>query len=140
MITDSAKKNDINQQWASIRLLCRDSHRQAAVGGAGGIVEVNETRPESFYNLPFVLAFAVLDEVLKILIDEGKVQCQRKNPYLGEKMDASKGVLPWQNYALVERGKAARNDLAHEAKLLSKSQCIAFIDGIEADLKAWGVL
>ena len=55
-------------------------------------------------------------------------------------MGASQKLLPWQNYDLVDNGRVARNDLAHEAKLSSKADCLRFINAIEAELKAWGII
>jgi len=101
---------------------------------------INETPPESFCNLPFLLAYAILDQALAELIDQGTIQCHKKRPLLGEKMAASVNALPWKNYALVDSRKTARNDLAHEAKLLDKIDCFRFIDAIETELKAWNVL
>lgn len=137
MIHDHQTRSAIAQDWAATRKLCAGSHRQAQIPGGSFI---NETPPESFYNLPFFLAYAILDQVLGELIGQGTVQCARKRPLLGDKMAASINVLPWQNYKLVETGKNARNELAHEAKLLGKSNCFVYIDAIETELKAWGVL
>jgi hypothetical protein len=61
-------------------------------------------------------------------------------PTLGQKMAASKDKLQWTDYDLVAEGKCARNDLAHQAKLLSKADCFRFVDAIEGELKAWGVI
>jgi len=120
-----------------VRKFCASSHRQWLIPGDGVI---NETPPEDFYNLPFLLAYAVLDQVLDELMDQGVFQCVQKRPFLGDKMVVSRNRLPWLDYDLVDLGRKARNDLAHEAKLLGKSQCFAFIDAIEAELKAWGIL
>lgn len=86
-----------------------------------------------------MLAYAVLDQVL----DQFKIQglfTTSGRSLLGTKMEASKGRIPWQDYALVEKGKDARNALAHEAVLVPKSECLAFIDAIERELTAWGVI
>jgi hypothetical protein len=138
MIADQTTRDNICEEWAAVRKLCAGSHRQAIIGGAGGAVFVNETPLESFYNLPLVLAFAVLDEVLDALIAQGIFSC--RSWMLGAKMTASKGAVPWQNYALVEQGKTARNELAHQAKLLDKAQCLGFVDAIEVELRAWAVI
>ena len=119
-----------------MRKLCDGSHRQAMVG----LMYINETPPESFYNLPLILAYGVLDQVLTELIDQGTIQCVGKKRFLGDKMMISRNSLPWQNYSIVDAGKTARNELAHDAKLLGKNDCFAFIDAIEVELKAWGVL
>ncbi len=55
-------------------------------------------------------------------------------------MAASQNALPWQDYELINNGRDARNALAHQAKLLSKADCLRFIDAIESELKAWGVV
>ena len=136
MILDQQIRADISEQWDAVKRLCRDSHRQYQTVGA----MINETPPESFYNLPFLLAYAVLDQVLAELVEQGNIACPGKRPLLGQKMAASQNVLPWQDYALVDQGKTARNDLAHKATLLPKRECFRFIDAIETELTAWQVL
>lgn len=138
MLKNQAIKSAITRDWAVVKKFCSGSHRQALVPGRGFI---NETPPEEFYNLPLFLAYAVLDEVLSEFLDQGTfVIPKKKKPLLGDKMIASRPHLPWQNYDLVEAGKNARNDLAHEAKLLERSKCFSFIGAIESELKAWNIL
>lgn len=59
---------------------------------------------------------------------------------LKEKMEASKDALPWQNYSTVDLGREARNNLAHEGILLDKENCFTYINAIEIELKAWGII
>ena len=138
MIRDKIVRNEIAKEWRSIKILCRDSHRGGVVGGGFGAVYVNETPPESFYNLPLVLAYAILDEVFNALIAQGAFACT--SWMIGPKMKASKTKLPWQNYSLVWKGKIARDKLAHKAILVEKVRCLEFIEAIEVELKAWGVI
>jgi hypothetical protein len=49
-------------------------------------------------------------------------------------------AVPWQNYVFVEIGNTTRNELAHDAKLITKADCLAFVDAIEAELVVWRVL
>ncbi len=127
--------SEIAQDWRVVQKLCEGSHRQwMSLGGS----IINETRPEDSYNLPLVLAYAVLDRVLSELRDQGAFTC--KTWKLGKKMAASQNALPWQDYDLVKSGKNARNDLAHEAKLSGKADCLRFIDAVESELKAWGIV
>src|SRR5690242_9378678 len=121
MINDQNQKNTIANEWTTVKTFCRSSHRQYAIPGAF----INETPPTGFRNLPLVLGYAVLDEVLSILINQGLFTC--KSWMLGAKMQVAEKVLPWQNYSLVKAGKDARNDLAHQAKLLDDRQCLVFI-------------
>ena len=137
MINDQGVKSAIARDWRVVRRFCEGSHRQWLSPGGGFI---NETPPEDFYNLPFLLAYAILDQVLDELLDQGAFQCHMKRPLLGDKMFASRELIPWRDYDLVNTGRRARNELAHEAKLLPRDQCFAFIDAIEAELKGWGIL
>ena len=136
MIRDQKVLSEILEQWKAIRKLCSGSVRQYMLHGA----IIDERRESEFYNLPFVLAYAVLDQVLAELINQGTFQCAGKTPQLGKKMKASQKVVPWQDYKNITNGKKERNLLAHKAKLLNKDKCFEYIDAIETELKAWGVL
>ena len=67
----------------------------------GGVM-INETLDDAYYNLPLVLAFSLLDYALSELLTDPP-------GLLGQKMEASKGVLQWHDYELVERGRIKRN-------------------------------
>lgn len=137
MINDPTIRGDIVQQWAAVRSLCRGSHRQAIV--APGVF-INGTPLEEIYNLPFVLAYAVLDQVFDALMDQGTFPSPGGRPMLGAKMNASRAHLPWVDYAAVETGRVARNEVAHDAKPHGKTDCLRFVDNIERELKAWGIV
>jgi len=126
-------KSETAQQWQTICNLCKPSHRQYQVGDSF----INETRPEDSYNLPFVLAYSLLDQVLSELKDAGVFS---SSWMLGAKMAASRPHLPWKDYDLVNTGKEARNDLAHQGRLLGKSDCLMYIEAIWIELRAWGVI
>jgi hypothetical protein len=125
------KTAEIVQSWKAVQDLCARGHR-----GYFGVF--GPATPE-FWNLPFVLAYAVLDDVLGAMIDDGVFNCPGK-PLLGTKMKDSRPALTWQNYALVEAGKGARNDVAHEAKLASEEDCLKYIAAVGAELKAWKII
>ena len=135
MIRDAVTKSEIVRDWAVLRKLSSAVHRSWMSGGGDFI---NETRPEDSYNLPFLLAYAVLDQVLSELTAQGDFSC--KSWKLGEKMAASRSRLPWQDYDTVQAGKEARNKLAHEAALVAKVDCLRFIDTVERELKFWAVI
>ena len=135
MINDVQAKQSISQDWEAVRKLERSLSIQPIVPGSG---VVDMSAPIESYNLPFFLAYAVLDEVLSQLRDQGEFRCNCR--MLGAKMAASRKILPWQDYRFVELGKEARNRLAHDAVLVPKANCIAFINAIENEFRAWGVL
>jgi len=134
MIHNRQTKSEIAQDWSVVRKLCNTA-KTRYLPGFGVIVN---TPPEEIYNLPLVLAYAVLDRVLNVLRDQGEFSC--KSWKLGAKMDASQNKLPWKDYCLVDKGRDARNELAHDAKLLSKADCLHFIDAIESELRAWSIV
>ena len=134
MIKDLAKKTEIVRDWEAVKKLCAGSHRQYQSSRG----YINETPPESFYNLPLVLAYCALDGVLIKLRDQGEFRCT--GDFLGDRMKSSKKILPWYNYKLVSAGRIARNALAHKAKLVPKKECLIFINAIENELRAWGII
>lgn len=138
MIQDQAVLSDIHQQWAVVREFCSPSHRSYAVAAGAGVAYINETPPESFYNLPLLLAYSVLDQVLDQLILERVFAC--KDRRLGVKMSASKGSLAWKDFATVDVGRERRNEVAHKAALFDRAICLKFIDAIEAELRGWGIV
>jgi hypothetical protein len=138
MITDPAALSFIRQQWTTVTRFRAGSHRQSMIPGGPCI---NETPPESFFNLPMILAFAVLDQVLDEFIDQGLVpRPPGRRPLLGTKMEVSRSAIHWHDYPRVERGKNERNGVAHEGRILDRKSCLDFIDAIESELRAWQIL
>ena len=137
MIQSSQLRDEIARDWSVVRRLCSSTHRIWLHPGGGF---VNETPLEEHYNLPFFLAFAVLDQVLDHLIDEGRFDCPGRRPQLGTKMKASQESLSWIDYDTVYEGKEARNMLAHGAELLDRESCFTYIDAVETELKAWRII
>lgn len=125
-------RSEVTRDWEAVRKLCAGSPQYFLPGGEVFCAST----PEDFYNLPFLLAYGVLEQALTELIEHKP----EKNRSLFWRMETSKNYLPWRDYAGVDAGRIARNDLAHEAKLLGQAKCFAYIDMIEVELKAWGVL
>jgi hypothetical protein len=136
MIKDDVMRHSIREDWGGVRKLRQHESQSVLIPGAG--VVVGSSLPDAFWNLPFLLAYSVLDVVLTALRDEGNFEC--KSRMLGQKMEASRARLPWQNYDVICEGKDARNRLAHEAELLPKKKCFEYIDSIELELAAWALL
>lgn len=135
MIKDEIARTNIIADWNGVRKI-QSSGDHTAMYPFGMVI--TSTVPDAFWNLPFLLAYAVLDETLNELKDQGEFICRTR--MLGEKMEASKAHLPWQNYDDVWKGKEARNDLAHEAIILAKDECFKYIDAVEEELRVWGIL
>lgn len=133
MIADPEIREGIASDWNVVRKLLSSGLSRASPSGW-----TQESRPSEYYNLPFILAYAVLDQVLNELINQDVFQC--KSWMLGKKLEASRVSLSWQDYDMIEAGKNARNSLAHEAQLLSETQCRTYIECIERELHAWRLL
>jgi len=91
-----------------------------------------------FYNLPFLLAFNVLKQVLLQARDEGRFIGPR--PQLGSLIDSAKNSLPWINWQCLREGVQRRNELTHNGRLCGDVQCLQDIADIEAQLLAWGII
>jgi hypothetical protein len=125
---------NVGKQWKTVLVLSRQVHRSGIVGS----VFINETPPDEIFNRPLVLAYCVLENVFGALIDEGKFACKRNELYY--RMQAAKTALPWKNFALVDEGRKKRNELAHEAKLLAKNDCLKYVKAIGDELSGWSVI
>jgi hypothetical protein len=142
MIKDQNVRAEIKQEWKTVRALTGWSSGGAVSGGCGGVFIV-ETPPEQFYNLPLVLAYSVLDDVLGQMIFEHIFNCTTKNMNchkLGDKMQSSNGKIMWKDYATVNDGRNRRNDVAHNGVLHSEQICRKYINAVEDELKNWGLL
>ncbi len=135
MIKDIKRKSEIVMNWKAVRILQKSLTCEYLVPGYGFI---NEKSPDETYNLPFVLAFAVLDDFFSELREQGDLKC--KSWMLGPKMKAAKNILTWKNYDLVLEGKEARDNLAHKGICACKNDCLMYIDAIENELKGWSIL
>jgi hypothetical protein len=124
------------EQWTVIRRFCSGSHRQWMTPGG---TLVDETPPESFYNLPAVLACSLLDEVLSSLAGQGAFSVAPR-AMLGAKMEASKAAIPWIDFEAVKAAKDQRNNLAHKGKLIPSAECLRIVEAIAAELRAWGAI
>ena len=104
MIKDKESKSTIGQDWIVVRKLEKELDSKLYL--AGGRI-IHEARPAEAFNLPFILAFSVLDHVLSQLREEGVIDC--KNCGLNTMMEVSRNTLSWHDFDLVDKGRKARN-------------------------------
>ena len=135
MISNASTQFDIERQWSVVKRLSKDGNTMLIPGA--GIVE--QSFPAGFRNLSFVLAYTVIEQVLEALIDAGHVP-RPKQMHIGQMMAAASTSLSWIDYGKVETGRIRRNELAHDGRLLSDSECLEYILAIEQELKLWNVI
>jgi hypothetical protein len=138
MIQDPLALADIRQSWSGVEKI----GTRIKIGGfaASGVVGGRHPIPilDVAHNLPFVQAFAVLNDTLEHLWREGRFKA--KDRRLGVLLAASQNVLPWRNFALIKEGVDKRNGVTHRGELLKRGDCWRFIKAVKAELGQMGVL
>lgn len=137
MIKNAAALTEIRHQWGGVGRL-RVRVQRASVGSAGAENGWVPTLADIAHNLPFLHACSVLYEVLEQLRDEGIFQCKART--LGALVKASNGALEWVDLPGVEQMVRDRNALAHRGTLLSRAKCWEYLDLVERQFLAWGIL
>lgn len=135
MRSDVAVISDVVAQWRAVRKLCAEPGASLIPGA--GLVQHPVTI--GFRNLPLVLAYAVLEQVLEALAKQSTFEA-RTGARLAELMNASRTAIPWTMFEYVDFGRERRNDLAHDGVLLSDADCLSYIEAIEKQLRIWTVL
>jgi hypothetical protein len=138
MIKDPAALAEVRSGWSGVEAL-RDSLQVSAfasIGFMGGIFPFKLAN--AAHNLPFVHAFAVLNDVLEQLAKEGHFAC--KSIFLGALVQKSEKALPWLNYGVITTAVARRNDVAHRGQILEQGECWKYIDAVKEELAGWGII
>jgi hypothetical protein len=91
-----------------------------------------------FYNLPLVLAYDVLKQVLLHAKEEGRFKSSRNQ--LADLLESAKKSIPWLDWEGLSASVQARNEVAHRGKLFGDVKCLQDIARIEAQLMAWGII
>jgi hypothetical protein len=91
------------------------------------------------YNLLLLYGFGVLEDALGDLADTGRF-VKGKARSLGKVMAASKGHLGWRQFDLLDHGRERRNEIAHDRAIIPMEECLTYLDAIEDELVAWGVV
>ena len=90
------------------------------------------------YNLPFLLAFDVLKQVLLQAKEDG--QFIGSGYQLGDLMDGAKTSLPWIDWQCLQDGAKRQSEVARDGKLYGDVRCLQDIADIEAQLVAWRII
>jgi hypothetical protein len=93
---------------------------------------------DACHDLTLVFAYSVLQDTLEQLEYEGHFKS--KTPGLRGRMHASRPVLPWQDFTLVDEGRERRNAFAHDRTVVPVEECVRYVDAIEQELRAWGIV
>jgi hypothetical protein len=138
MIRDGITLTEVQKGWAGVELLRERLQRsafasQGVIGGSFPFALANAA-----HNLPFIHAFAVLNDVFEQLASEGHFSCKRH--FLGALLKSSEKALPWCDFTLINAGAKLRNDVAHHGHLLERGDCWKYVDAVKAELSAWRIV
>ncbi len=137
MIADPIVLQEVRDSWETVR-----ESRNVIVGNMNSASMVGRPPASEFrdlcFNLLLIVAFSVIEDVLRQLRDEGKFSC--KDHRLKPLMKSSRPYLPWLDFDLIDKGREHRNESAHQRVFLAHAECRKYIAAIEAELVAWGVL
>ncbi len=136
MIDSDEEQEKIRESWETVVKLRNFRRRFSLVNGTW--VGLGYSIPDNFWNFPFFLAYAVLDDVLSILQNQGLFNSGTWT--LSKKMKASKSKINWLDYEFIDRGREARNALAHKGVFISLEESFAYVEGIERELQSWEIL
>jgi hypothetical protein len=138
VIRSSTIRTEVQKEWNGVRAF--QSRIQAHLNAPSGIGTAGATHQlrNISHNLTLLFAFSVLEKTLKQFRDEGLFL--EKTNGLKKLMLASKKILPWQDFELIDTAREDRNRVAHQQKILERAECWKYIDGIENELVSWNVV
>jgi hypothetical protein len=137
MIKDSAELARLKAGWAGFSAM----RERMGILVAGTFVGGAFTAPALagvVYNLPLLLAYDVLADVLRASRKQGDFRC--KSAFLGPMMKASRNELDWVDWDVLRNGVDLRNAVAHDGALHDAGTCATAMDAVQRQLEAWKVL
>jgi len=137
MITNADTLIELQSEWDGVQRMIDRMKLLMTATFAGGAFTA-PALSTVVYNLPLLLAFDVLKQVLTQFRNEGKFVCSGNQ--LGPFVDASKTLLPWLDWQAIREGVRRRNEVAHDGILLESTVCIAEILRIKQQLAAWHII
>ena len=137
MIKDSEVLDSIRSSWETVRISQAMVQTNLNFAFAFGGFQSHDFR-KLCYSLVLLFAYSVLEDSLRELKQQGVFQAE--NLKLGTLMHSSKVSLHWLKFDLVDKGRERRNDVAHYRAYVESPECWKYIDAIEDELVAWGIL
>jgi hypothetical protein len=135
LITDVSALSTIRTEWSAV-VAVREHMRKLMAGPVGSISD--GALHSVVYNLPLLLAFNVLERALRAL--KRQRQVPGSSEQLGDLMDMFQGDPSWLEWSVLRDGERRRHAIACTGELFSGVECLADIDAVEEQLRAWGIL
>jgi hypothetical protein len=137
MIANSSSLATLQAEWQSVvRMHERVEH--LVISTFAFDTKKSPAFGDVLYNLPLLLAFDVLKQVLLQAREEGLISSSQRQ--LSDLMDSAKTALEWIDWQLLWEGVKRQDEVAEGNQLFGDSQCLKYIAFIEAQLVAWGII
>ena len=134
IISNPTTLKKLQSEWAGVVKMRERMKLLAIATFAGGAITA-PALAKVLYNLPMLLAFDVLKNVLKAARDEGMVVWPT-----GKLMDSAKTALTWNDWGKLHAGVRRRNEIAHDGILFDSSECLKDIANVQEQLVAWAII
>ena len=135
MIANPTTLTNLQAEWTGVVKLHERMKLLTVATFAGGAI-TGPALANVLYNLPMLLAFDVLKNVVQAARDEGTVVWPRDSKlWVG-----SKTALLWNDWDELMAGVGRRNEIAHDGKLLDSSECLKDIANVREQLVAWAII
>ncbi|MCH7626649.1 MAG: hypothetical protein IIC83_12060 [Chloroflexi bacterium] len=136
MIKDGGRLIQLRREWNGVRDRQESFRKNVVFAFASGAMNTGNLAGP-IYSLLLLYAFATLQNVLLEIRDQGTFSSRAE---LGELFKGSRSILPWIDYDLVDEGRDMRNKIAHSNFILPPKESFHYIDAIEAELRAFGIV
>jgi hypothetical protein len=135
LITDTSVVAAIRAEWSAV-VRVRERMRRLMAGPVGSIAD-GELH-SVVYNLPQLLAINVLERALRAL--KRQRQISGGSDQLAGLMDLFQGDPSWLEWSVLRDGERRRHAITHTGELFTGVECLADIDAVEEQLRAWAIL
>jgi hypothetical protein len=135
LITDVGALSAIRSEW-SAAVTVRERMRNLMAGPVGSVAD--GALYSVVYNLPLLLAFNVLERILRALKKQRQIPGHEEQ--LGELMDLFQGDPSWLEWSVLRDGERRCHAIRRAGELFAGVECLADIAAVEEQLAAWGIL
>ena len=137
MIMNPSAVAPLQVEWESV-IRMRERIRQLVLSTFAFDISRSPAFGDVLYNLPFLLAFDVLKQVLLQARAAGLITGSGQQ--LADLIENARSSLPWMDWDGLREAVKRRNEVVQDGKLCGDAQCLEDISAIEAQLAAWAVI
>ena len=135
MISNPTTLTNLQTEWSAVVKLHERMKLLVMATFVGGAITA-PALAKVLYNLPMLLAFDVLKNVVQAARDEGTVVW----PSESRLWVGAKTALSWNDWDELMFGVGRRNEIAHDGKLFDSSVCLKDIANVQEQLIAWAII